>query len=422
MAILTLASMTSTTQVSANNTERVDTERANPDWAAQLDDLVNSNNFKRLAAEWSAEKDTQGPEYLPDDLENPTRGTITVHAGTLLSATTDGSTPGKIYNPSNVLYAPDNACTQIITVSSIPNGKGYRDEGIIVVSMQNALSGNVYLRGRTGISTPSDVFVFASNNLYANMEDWMGIGYAHFTSQSNNFDVYVGAASIGYQYMALFVYAYEANNYGFVAHNNVYIDCIKVVHSTGGGWGAPYIQTMATGDVSISPSQDSTWDNVISWVCGDDYGVNYCYITDVYVDGIWYDPTDFGTIYAGSITITDGQNHLIVVESAPHYYPVTFNQYITTSSGNVLVNSWVDWRVHWIERDGPKYGTGSNLHGGGGVNTYVSNTVTWSGQTAHFASAVAHNWGSGSETYHQSIPLNVATYVWGNTVDIWYNL
>ncbi len=189
----------------------------------------------------------------------------------------------------------------------------------------------------------------------------------------------------------------------------------------------PYVSTNATADVAVTASQDYTRGTspAISWVCADDYGAYYCYITEVIVDGASHSPYDYGSANAGSIAFNNIQSdHSVVVHSAPYYYPVTFNQYAHNDNfGDMLVNSWTEYHVAWEERDGPVYSHGSDLHGGGGVDYYVDSAIDdpWGYGTDYFNYAMAHNWGGGSESYYYGIPLNVYTYVWGNTVDIWYN-
>ena len=186
----------------------------------------------------------------------------------------------------------------------------------------------------------------------------------------------------------------------------------------------PYISTSATADIAITPSCQNNGDTTISWQCADDYGTYYCYITNVVIDGTSYDPTTFGTANAGSITFNDYSSHNVVVNSAPYYYPVTFNQYAHNDNfGDTLVNSWTEYRVAWEERDGPVYSHGTDLHGGGPVSQYVDYSINdpWGWGTDYFNYAYIPNWGGGSEQWCYGIPFDVLTFVWGNTVDIWYN-
>ena len=188
-----------------------------------------------------------------------------------------------------------------------------------------------------------------------------------------------------------------------------------------------FVSVSATADVAATASHgyaDGT-SPTISWQCADDYGAYYCYITEVIVDGVSHSPYDYGNSNIGSITFNSiGTDHSVVVHSAPYYYPVTFNQYAHNDNfGDTLVNSWTEYHVAWEERDGPNYCTGSDLHGGGGVDYYVDSAINdpWGWGTDYFSYAMAHNWGGGSESYYYGIPMNVWTFTWGNTVDIWYN-
>jgi hypothetical protein len=184
----------------------------------------------------------------------------------------------------------------------------------------------------------------------------------------------------------------------------------------------PYISTSATADVAITPSCQNNGDTTISWQCADDYGAYYCYITSVVIDGTSYDPTNFGTANAGSITFNDYSSHTVQVNSAPYYYPVTFNEHADGYYGDQIVNSWTEYHVAWEEQDGPTYSHGSNLGTGSGFDAYCDYSVTdpWDSSTDYFNYAVNQNWGGGSQSYNYGIPLDVWTFTWGNTVDIYY--
>lgn len=188
-----------------------------------------------------------------------------------------------------------------------------------------------------------------------------------------------------------------------------------------------YVSTSATADVAItaSASYDVGTSPTISWVCADDYGAYYCYLTEVIVDGVPHSPNEYGDAHSGSITFNNIQSsHSVVVHSAPYYYPVTFNVYAHNDYfGDMLVNSWTEYRVAWEERDGPVYSHGSDLHGGGPVSQYVDYSIDdpWGWGTDYFNYAYIPNWGGGSEQWCYSIPFDVWTFTWGNTVDIWYN-
>ena len=187
-----------------------------------------------------------------------------------------------------------------------------------------------------------------------------------------------------------------------------------------------HVSVSATADVAATASQFYTIGTspTISWQCGDDYGVYYCHITEVIVDGVVHSPTDYGSVNAGSITFSNLQtDHTVVVHSAPNVYPVTFYQYAHNGIiGNMLVSSWTEYRVAWEERDGPVYCHGSNVFGGGAVSQNVAATIAdpWGYGTSSFAYAYVYNWGSGSEQMYYSKPFDVTTYTWGNTVDVWY--
>jgi hypothetical protein len=191
--------------------------------------------------------------------------------------------------------------------------------------------------------------------------------------------------------------------------------------------GTAYVSVSATADVATTESAYYTCGTspIISWVCADDYGSYYCYITEVIVDGISHDPTDYGSENEGSIQFSNIQSdHTVVVHSAPYYYPVTFNVYAHNDYfGDAYVTSWTEYHVAWEERDGPVYSHGSDLHGGGAVEYYIDSSIEdpWEMGYDYFDWAIAYNWGGGSESYYYSIPLDVYTFVWGNTVDIWYN-
>ncbi|MCL2359890.1 hypothetical protein [Candidatus Bathycorpusculum sp.] len=398
--------------ISSKNTESF----SNTNLATQLANLVNSDKFKQMTAEWSEEKDTQDPGYRLEDMEN-TRGTLLIY-GAGIDAYSAGPGPpigantGWLTNPNNLIGAPDNQYTGMHT--EIWRDKPDGDEAIVIVRMQSNRPGDVWLRGYTNQYATSDVYVFGADDPNLNMFDWMGIGYAHFTSNSPQ-DVYVGTTAIGYKYLAVFAYARTDNP--FTLLNDARVDSVVVMHSTSLPPYGVYVETCATADVLISPTQVSNGNNLITWVCGDDWGTHYCYVKEVIVDGVPHGAGAFGNAHSGSITFNDGQSHTVIVSSLPYYYPVTFNQY----ASNNLVKSWTEWRVHWVERSGPVYCTGSNLSGGGGEDYYVASTISWAGGSANFVSAVAYNWWAGSETYYYSIPLNVWTFVWGNTVDIWYS-
>jgi len=187
------------------------------------------------------------------------------------------------------------------------------------------------------------------------------------------------------------------------------------------------VTTSATADVAITGSQtvNGGTSPVVSWQCADDYGSYYCYITEVIVDGASHNPTEYGSANAGSITFSNIQSaHSVVVHSTPYYYPVTFNVYAHNDyCGDMLVNSWTEYRVAWEERDGPNYCHGSDLHGGGPVSQYVDYSINdpWGWGTDYFSYAYIPNWGGGSEQWCYSIPFDVWTFVWGNTVNIYYN-
>ncbi|MCW3996277.1 MAG: hypothetical protein NWE98_09070 [Candidatus Bathyarchaeota archaeon] len=218
-------------------------------------------------------------------------------------------------------------------------------------------------------------------------------------------------------------FSYQGSNYGRPASMQIAHDGVLTAYFNPAG---KYVSTSATADVAItaSASYPTGTSPTISWVCADDYGAYYCYLTEVIVDGVSHNPNDYGNANSGSITFNNIQSgHSVVVHSAPYYYPVTFNQYAHDDNfGDLLVNSWTEYRVAWEERDGPVYSHGSDLHGGGPVSTYVASSITdpCGYGSDNFNYAVAHNWGGGSESYYYSIPMDIWTYTWGNTVDVYY--
>jgi len=431
IAILSLASIAGITQATTVNTKKEGTSDStsqtatlgnntaifsNATLSAQLNNLVNSDNFKQAIANWSTTQKTQ-PRYQLDqlaDLDFPYQyiyasGVYASSYGPLWGA-------GRLYNPeriigySNVQYAHFH--TEVWR--PYPNG----DEAILVATMQAAVTGDIWLTGYTGQYSTSDIFVFGSSNPNLPMEQWMAIGYAHFTQHSAQ-SVYVATTTTAYSYLAIFAYAY--NQAPFTQTNDAYVDCVTIVHDVGGWY--DYISTSATADVAITPTEVSNGNNVISWVCGDDYGAYYCHLTDVYIDGNWHSPWDFGDNHAGSITFTDYAPHTVNVISTPDYYPVTFivhayNPYV----GETIVNSWTEYRVAWEERDGPNYCHGSDLHGGGPVSQYVDYYIVdpWGYGYEDFSYAYIPNWGAGSEQWCYSIPFDVWTFTWGNTVHLYY--
>ena len=197
--------------------------------------------------------------------------------------------------------------------------------------------------------------------------------------------------------------------------------------STNSGESAIEVSPLA--DVSATPTQSYTihTNPTISWVCADDWGSYYCYVSSVYIYGMsgqLYDQLGYcGN--TGSYPFYDiSTPYHIVINSEPYYYPVTFNAYAHNDNyGDTLVNSWTEWHVAWEEGGGRHYSHGSDVHGGGGENYYVDSAIDdpWGQGTDYFNYAMAHNWGGGSESYYYGIPMNVYTYVWGNTVDIYYN-
>jgi hypothetical protein len=380
---------------------------------AQLDNLVNSENFKQATAKWSSTKNAPHAQY---QLATPDFPYHDYYVASIYASSPPKNT-GYLYYPERIIGASDVTYAHFHTEVWRPQPDG--DEAILVATMQAAVTGDIWLTGYTGQYPTSDVFVFGSNDPNLPMTQWMAIGYAHFTQHTAQ-SVYAGTTSTAYRYLAVFAYAYTQAP--FTQHNDAYVDCVTIVHDSGGGYS--YISTSATADVAISPSQESNGDNVISWVCADDYGAYYCHLTDVYIDGNWYSPSSFGDDHTGSITFTDYGSHTVDVVSAPDYYPVTFNQYAHNDNfGDTLVNSWTEYHVAWEEVGGPHYSHGSDLHGGGGEDYYVDSAINdpWGWGTDYFNYAMSHNWGGGSETYYYGIPLNVWTFTWGNTVDIYYN-
>jgi hypothetical protein len=211
--------------------------------------------------------------------------------------------------------------------------------------------------------------------------------------------------------------------------------------------GESSVEVDATADVAATPTQAYTrgTNPTISWVCADDYGSYYCYITTITLSWVTSSGTStvtynqpngnfnyVGDRYSisstpntGSITFNNIQTaYHVIISSTPYYYPVTFNVNAHNDNyGDMLVNSWTEYHVAWEEVGGPHYSHGSDLNGGGGEDYFVDSAIDdpWGQGTDYFSYAMAHNWGGGSESYYYSIPLNVLTFVWGNTVDLYYN-
>ena len=91
--------------------------------------------------------------------------------------------------------------------------------------------------------------------------------------------------------------------------------------------------------------------------------------------------------------------------------------------GDTFVSSSTEYHVAWEERDGPVYCHGSDVHGGGPQTYHVADYISdpWGWGTSDFSYAYAHNWGGGSETYSYYNPFTAYTFVWGNTIDVWYS-
>jgi hypothetical protein len=189
----------------------------------------------------------------------------------------------------------------------------------------------------------------------------------------------------------------------------------------------PYISVNAMADVAVnmgSGVQPGHSSPTYTWVCADDWGAYYCHLTDVCVDGVHHNPTDFGTVFGGSVTFNDIIDpHYITITSEPYFYPITFNYYVHNDYyGDAYLYSKTIWRVAWEEVGGPHYSHWNDLHGGGPESTYVDYYVTdpWNGMDDSFWYAYAHNWGGGSESTFYSVPFDLMTFTWGNTVDVWY--
>jgi len=416
--------------ISSNDTKNF----SNANLSSQLQDLINSNYFKRLTTQWSAEKATQDPGYRFEDVAN-TRGTITTHAKWI--ETYSGGPPqygtGYATSINNIVLAPDSAYTRFHTET-------YRaypetDEAIITVMMQSALSGDVWLRGYNGQYSSSDVYVFASNSLNPSggMSSWMGIGYAHFTSSSPQ-DVFVGTATTAYKYLAIFVCAYTSP---FTAQNDVYVDCVTIIHDTGSSGGDPGGNTpgpdpgVSSANVLVSSTQEPNGDVVTSWVCGDDNGTYYCYITGVYVDTVWHHPEDYGDIYSGSIIFTDGQSHTVNVVTQSIFCLVTFSMYIddhNIGAGPELWDIWYEYTPVWMERDGPVYCTGTNLFGGGPITYQVFDPYQGNyPQYIYCKSILSYKPDGTNLTEHYEGPVShvllpeIYSYIDGTMVDIYYS-
>jgi hypothetical protein len=445
IATLSLASIAGITQAASANIEKeapqastTQTANVNSDTAtvsnttllAKLDNLINSDYFNQCISKWSTTPKAQ-PHYQLDSLT--TSKTQSQHQSGSLdfpysiyhalypgeSSFGPSGGPARLYTPWNILGYDDLQYAHFHTEIYRPKPL-HKDEALLWVQMEAGVTGDIWLNGYTGQYSTSDVFVFGCETSNGN---WMAIGSAHFTSHQPQ-SVFVATTTTPYPYISVF--CCSPNQAPYTNLNDAYVDSITIIHDNngGGGGGGPYIDTSATADVAISPSQESNGNNEISWACADDYGAYYCHVTDVYIDGNWYSPWSLGDDHTGSITFTDYGSHTVDVVSAPDYYPVTFNQYAHNDyCGDMLVNSWTEYHVAWEEVGGPHYSHGSDLHGGGGEDYYVDSAINdpWGWGTDYFSYAMSHNWGGGSETYCYGIPLNVWTFTWGNTVDIYYN-
>ena len=421
-----------TTPNQNNNTEY----SGNAELGSQLQELINSDNFKQLTAQWRAEKATQNSRSKSEEPEN-TRGTITSYATQLITSS-DGPNPpgtGHITLPSNILYAPDSQYTRFQTQTyRAPNQT--TDEAICVVKADAPASAKIYLRGHhNGGSGTSYVYVFGANSPDTPMWDWMGIGYAHFTSSSDQ-DAYVATLTTAYKYLSIFACSESSH-----AVNDAYVDCVSITYNTptppgggddpgggndpGGGGNPGTPPLTSSGDVLVTSSLAPNGDTVISWVCGDDNGTNYCYLTNIYIDNVQHDPTDYGTIYAGSISFPDS-NHTVIAQSKPYLYEVTFNTYVDFyyGAGPELVDTCSAYMVAWMERDGPVYCTGTNLFGGGPEH-YGFVTLIDLNRYFICTSMVSYKWDGTNQTEHihslvSYLDVDIYTYVGGTTVDIYF--
>jgi hypothetical protein len=157
--------------------------------------------------------------------------------------------------------------------------------------------------------------------------------------------------------------------------------------------------------------------------CADDCGTYYCYITDVYhntpssTNHIYhdYDGQGYGSdMHSYDVPIYNIETaHHVIINTAPYLYDVTFNYYAynpTYVEDYTFVYSDVQQRVAWEEVGGGEYYYGA----GPTIND------PWGDGADAFQYAIARNWGGESETTFTSLPLQPWTFVWGNTVDIFY--
>jgi hypothetical protein len=217
-----------TLQASTNQTAILNSNTAifyNATLSAELNKLINSDNFKQTIAKWSTTKKTQ-PSYELGDPKYPYQSYYASSVYTYSYGPEWGA--GRLYSPENIVGYSDVTYARFHTEVWRPDP--YGDEAILIATMQATVTGDIWLTGYSGQYTSSDVYVFASTTPNLPMEQWMGIGYAHFTQGSPQ-SVYVGTTTTAYSYMAVFAYAY--NQAPFTEQNDAYVDSITIVHDLG---------------------------------------------------------------------------------------------------------------------------------------------------------------------------------------------
>ena len=163
----------------------------------------------------------------------------------------------------------------------------------------------------------------------------------------------------------------------------------------------------------------------ISWTCADDWGNYYCYVSSIDLintgGNLIYQTQYMGPTGSWTLPFAMTNAYHAIIHSTPYTYQVNFNVYV---DGNYVNSLTPEYKVAWEERDGPAWSHGSDVHGnpGGGEDYYIADSIDdpWGRGTDYFSYAEADNWGGGSESYYYSIPINVWTFTWGNTVNLYY--
>ena len=191
--------------------------------------------------------------------------------------------------------------------------------------------------------------------------------------------------------------------------------------------GESSVEVNSWADVSHTPTlpyQRGSY-ATISWTCADDWGAYYCYVSNIDLydtnGNLCYQTQYMGPTGSWTLPFAMNNAYHAIIHSTPYTYQVNFNVY---ADGTYVYSLPPEYKVAWEERDGPAWSHGSDVHGnpGGGEDYYIADSIDdpWGRGTDYFSYAEADNWGGGSESYYYSIPINVWTFTWGNTVNLYY--